>query len=44
MINFVNDITERKLAGETLIHSMEPFRALVQSVEKIICTLEQEKE
>ncbi len=44
MIHFVNDITERKQAGEMLVHSIEPFRTLLQSVEKIISTLEQEKE
>ena len=44
MINFVNDVTERKQAEETLRNSVEPFRTLVQSMENIVFALEQEQE
>lgn len=44
MINFVTDVTGRKQAEETLRNSVEPFRTLVQSMEDIVLTLEQEKE
>ena len=44
MITFVNDVTERKQAEETLRNSVEPFRTLVQSMENIVFALEQEQE
>ncbi len=44
MISFVNDVTERKQAEETLRNAVEPFRTLVQSIENMVYTLKQEKE
>lgn len=43
MINFVTDVTERRQAEETLRNSVEPFRMLVQSMEEIVLTLDQEQ-
>ncbi len=44
MINFVNDVTDRKQAEETLRNAVEPFRTLVQSIEHMVYALEEEKE
>jgi PAS domain S-box-containing protein len=39
VLNFMIDITERKQAEEELRNSIEPFRALVNAMEKILFTL-----
>jgi len=41
LINYLADITDRKQAEEELRNSIEPFRALVQAMEKILSTLHQ---
>ncbi|MGD0623465.1 MAG: PAS domain S-box protein, partial [Thermodesulfobacteriota bacterium] len=42
LLNFMTDITDRKQTEEELRNSIEPFRALVNAMEKILLTLNRE--
>jgi PAS domain-containing protein len=42
VLNFMTDITGRKQAEEELHNSIEPFRALVSVMEKMLLTLNRE--
>jgi PAS domain S-box-containing protein len=43
VLNFLMDVTDRKQAEEELGNSIEPFRALVEAMEKILFILNPEK-
>jgi PAS domain-containing protein len=43
VLYFMTDITDRKQAEEELHNSIEPFRALVNAMDKILFTLNSEK-
>jgi len=42
LLNFLTDVTERKQTEEELRNSIEPFRALVNAMEKILLALNRE--
>jgi PAS domain-containing protein len=42
VLNFMTDITDRKQAEEELRNSVEPFRGLVNAMEKFLLALNRE--